>query len=254
MSWIGFYTLLSRETYRFIRLFSQTVIPPLVTTLLFILVFGYSLGGYIRTINGFSYILYIIPGLVQLGVISNAYANTSTSLFVAKMERSIENLLVAPLHYLQIVLAFVLGGILRGLAVGCAILITSFLFIPELSLQHPVILFLALVLTSGFFSSLGMITALVSESWDHVSLFSTFLITPLTYLGGTFYSINMLPHFWQQATKLNPVFYCIDLTRFGILGVSDMSPWLSLSVLLFLNTIGIGFCTFLFKKGYRLIN
>lgn len=252
MNWTGFYTLLSREVYRFIRLCFQTVLPPLVTTVLFILIFGYSLGGSIREVNGITYILYIIPGLIQLGVVNNAYANTSTSLFVAKMERSIENLLVAPLHYFQIILAFTLGGIMRGLVVGGMILLVSAVLIG-IPVPHPFLLFLSWVLTSSLFAGLGIISAMISESWDHISLISTFLITPFTYLGGTFYSIKNLPHTWQVLSYFNPVYYCIDSTRYALLGQADFLPHIPYLVMLGLNAIVMSICIMLFKSGYRLV-
>lgn len=253
MNWIGFYTLLSREVNRFVRLFIQTVVPPLVTTVLFILIFGYSLGASIREIHGFPYIVYIIPGLIQLGVITNAYANTSTSLFVAKMERSIENLLVAPLHYFQIVLAFTLGGVMRGLTVGVAILVISASFV-DLPLPNLGWLLLSWTLTSSFFAALGIISALISESWDHVALIANFLITPFTYLGGTFYSIKMLPDFWQKISHFNPVYYCIDSTRHAMLGRADFPIAVPLAVLVGLNIVVMTICTLMIKRGYKLVH
>ncbi len=252
MNFIGFTTLIERECYRFIRLFNQTVLPPFITTVMFILIFGYSLGSHIREIDGFTYIIYIIPGLVQLGVITNAYANSSTSLYMARLERSIENMLVAPLHYFQIVTAYMLGALLRGMVVGLTIIIGSSFFI-DLPIKHPGLVLLSLFLTSIFFGGLGIISALWAESWEKMATFTNFIITPFVYLGGTFYSVKLLPPFWHQVSLFNPIFYCIDLTRFGFLGASDAPLWFSLLSLTLAAAIVYGFCIYLFWKGYKLV-
>jgi ABC-2 type transport system permease protein len=173
---IGFYTLLRRETYRFFRLFRQTIVPPLMTTLLYILIFGYSLGGHIKQVKGFDFIVFILPGLAQLGIITNAYANSSTSLFMARLERSIENVLIAPLSYLHIVLAFILGSVFRGLTVGYATLLIARFFM-EFPMPHPFLLLASWSLSCVFFGALGVASALIAESWDHISLFTNFVIT-----------------------------------------------------------------------------
>lgn len=253
MNSTGFLTLIQREAYRFIRLFRQTVAPPLVTTVMFILIFGYSLGTRIKQIEGFSYIIYIIPGLIQMGVIMNAYANSSTSLFMARMERSIQNVLISPLNNFQIVTAYMIGGLLRGLVVGLTIMICSSFFV-SFPFHNWGIIVASLFFTSIFFSGLGIIAALWAEHWDKIATFNNFVITPFVYLGGVFYSIKMLPPFWHKISLFNPIFYCVDLTRYGFLGISDSPPWLSLAVVFTMAMFVYAFCVYLFWRGYKLVN
>lgn len=252
MTGIPFRTLVARECYRFLRLSRQTIFPPLLTTILFILIFGYSLGTRIREIEGFPYILYILPGLAAMGTITNAYANTSTSLFMARMDASIENMIASPLSHLQLVASFVLGGLIRGLLVGILPLVIS---IPMVGLQvqnWPMVL-ITLGLISVFFSSLGIVSALWSEGWDNIATFTNFVITPFVYLGGVFYSVDMLPGFWKQVSLANPIFYLVDALRRSVLGVSDM-PWaISLSILGALAFGTFFFCVYLFWIGYKLV-
>jgi ABC-2 type transport system permease protein len=234
------------------RLFRQTIVPPVVNTLMFILIFGHALGSSIRQIDGFDYIVYILPGLAQLGIINNAYANTSTSVFMARLERSIENVLTAPLRYLEIVLALMIGGILRGLVVGAATLLVSVFFV-DIPIPHPIYLLISWTLTSALFSALGFICALMAENWDQIALFTNFFITPAVYLGGTFYSINSLSPFWQSVMRLNPIYYCIDATRYALLGRADDAIGFTLGMTLFLTLICVAIATILIKRGYKLI-
>lgn len=252
MNWTGFFALIDRETTRFMRLSRQTVAPPLITTIMFILIFGYSLGSRIREIEGVSYIVYILPGLIQMGIITNAYANSSTSLFMARMERSLENLMVSPLNYFQIVTAYLLGGVLRGLVVGFTIMACSAFFIDYPKLNWPLVL-LSFVATSTFFSGLGIISALRAESWDKIATFTNFVITPFVYLGGVFYSIHMLPPFWESVSHFNPIFYCVDVARMAFLGQSDAPVLLSLGIVLFSAAMVYGICLLLFKRGYKIV-
>ncbi|MBU0506069.1 MAG: ABC transporter permease [bacterium] len=253
MTYIPFLSLINREAYRFLRLFSQTVLPPVLLTLLFILVFGYSLGSSIKKIQGFDYIIFILPGLAQMGVIQHAYQNSATSFYLARMERSIENFLVAPLSYLQIISSFIIGSILRGLTVGICILIMSSLFVdfPIASLTW---LFLSWFVTAALFGALGILVSMLAESWDHVALISNFILMPLIYLGGVFYSIKMLPPFWQKISLFNPVFYAIDSTRYALLGKSEFTWYLSFLLILIMALLLLFTCTLLFKRGFKIIN
>ena len=248
----GFLTLIEREFYRFWRLFRQTVVPPVVTTLLFVVIFGYSLGSRIHEISGFSYIVYILPGLIAMGVITNAYANSSTSLFMARLERSIENIMAAPFSYLQLVAALAIGGILRGLVVGIVTLGVA-LLMTDLQIAHWGLCVAALFLLSAIFSCLGIISALVSESWDQISTFTNFFLTPFVYLGGVFYSISMLPPLWHGVSLFNPLFYLIDLVRYASLGISDAPLALTVGVAAGLLLVSFGACVWLFKIGYKLV-
>lgn len=251
MNMTAFYTLIHREVYRFLRLFKQTIIPPVISTLLYILIFGYSLGKNIKQIEGFDYIIYILPGLAQMGVINHAYQNSSTSLFLSKMERSIENFLVAPLHYLEIVSAFVVGSIMRGLAVGICILFVSYFFI-DLPLNNIWLLLVSLVLTGALFGAVGILFALLADSWEHIAAFGNFVLMPLVFLGGTFYSIKLLPSFWQKVSIFNPLFYAVDSTRYAILGKSDVIWYYSFVMMVMMTSVLLFVCVWLFKRGYNL--
>lgn len=252
MNLIGFYTLIEREYYRFARLSKQTVFPPVLTTLLFVLIFGYSLGSRIREIHGFSYIVFILPGLAAMGVLTNSYANTSTSLYMARLDRSIENILASPLSSVQIVTAFVVGGLLRGVIIGTVTLLVAS-FCVSMPWPHAAASLLVILLSSVTFSSLGILSALWAESWDHIATFTNFVITPFVYLGGVFYSISMLPPFWHKVSLANPIFYAVDALRWATLGVGDVPLWISLSVLGLAAFCSFGACVLLFKRGYKLI-
>ncbi|MBI3541098.1 MAG: ABC transporter permease [Deltaproteobacteria bacterium] len=249
---IGFLTLIEREFYRFSRLAAQTIVPPVITTLLFILIFGYSLGGKIESISGFHYIVFILPGLVGMGVITNSYSNTSTSLFMARMDRSIENVIVMPLSSFRIVMAFVIGGVTRGVVVGGVTLLVAKLM-TGLPIHHLSLMIFFLLLISSVFSSLGVISALLAEDWDHLATFSTFVITPFIYLGGTFYSVTMLPGIWKKIAFFNPMFYFIDSFRWSVLGVTDLSPWLSGGVTLSFAFLSLIIAILMFRRGYKLV-
>ncbi len=252
MNSLGFKTLIAREYYRFARLSRQTIAPPIITNLLYIFIFGFSLGSRIREVNGFPYIVFILPGLAAMGIITNAYANTSTSLFMARMDRSIENILASPLSAFQIVTAFVMGGVIRGVIIGWISLLIS-LFAVNMPLHHLLWAFLIVLLISIIFSSLGIISALWSESWDHIATFTNFFMTPFIYLGGVFYSIQMLPPFWHKVSLANPIFYLVDSLRWATLGHGDVSFVISMSVVAGMACLAFGVCLWLFKMGYKLV-
>jgi len=249
---VGFQTLVLRECYRFARLSGQTIAPPIITTLLYIFIFGFSLGSRIKQIGGFDYVLFILPGLASMGVINNAYANSSTSLFMARMDRSVENMITCPLSPFQLVSAFVIGGLMRGLLVG---LMTLLIAIPtvHLPIYHWPHTLLVISLSSILFSSLGILSALWAEGWDQIATFTTFIITPFIYLGGVFYSIHMLPPFWQKVSLCNPIFYLVDALRYAVLGHSDISYWYSLSFLGSTAAASYLLCVYLFRRGYKLV-
>lgn len=237
-----------REVYRFMRLFTQTIVPPIVTTLLYILIFGLSLGNRIGKIHDTPYALFILPGLAQMGIINGAFSNSSFSLFQAKMERSIENLLTSPLNYFEITFGYVFGGLVRGLTIGICIMIVSSFFV-DFPFEHIGYLITSWLLSAFLFSCLGLIAGVYSKTWDKMSNIQTFLLTPLIYLGGAFYSIEMLPPFWQKLSMGNPIFYSVDLTRFGFLGISDLNPLQSLFVLFLLSVACFIFAVTIFRKS-----
>jgi ABC-2 type transport system permease protein len=248
----AFFTLVLRECYRFARLAGQTIAPPVLTTLLYVFIFGYSLGSRIKQIGGFDYVLYILPGLAAMGVVNNAYANTSTSLFMARTDRSLENMITCPLSPLQLVTAFSIGGLMRGLLVGFMTLMVG-IFTVKLEIHHWPHTLLVISLSSILFSNLGILSALWAEGWDQIATFTTFVITPFIYLGGVFYSIHMLPEFWQKVSLFNPIFYLVDATRYAVLGHSDISYWYSLSFLAGTALASYLLCLYLFKRGYKLV-
>lgn len=248
----GFATLIRQEIFRFVRLLRQTIFPPVITTCLFILIFGFSLGDRIREIHGFPYILYIIPGLAAMGAMVNAHTNTSFALYMSRFDQSIDNLLAAPLKPIELVSAFLWGGMVRGLLIGLITLTVSLTL-----LQHPPVhvgwtLFFLTVQTI-FFGGWGIIGALRAHTWDNLATTQNFIITPLVYLGGVFYSIDLLPPFWRKVSTFNPLLYMVDGTRYGILGVHDLPLWQSV---LFSTALALGMfalCVILFQKGYRLV-
>lgn len=248
----GFLTLVERELFRFLRLSGQTVAPPVILTILFIVIFGYSLGERIREISGFPYIVYILPGLACMGVVNNSFANCTTSLFVSKMDRSIENILVSPISSFQIVSAYIIGGIVRGILVG-AITLTIATLLIKLPIASYAWTFVFMALISTVFASLGVITALWARDWDSLSTITNFIIIPSVYLGGVFYSIHMLPKTWQIVSSLNPLFYMIDGFRWAVLGKADFPLILTASVTLVFALGIFSIAVYLFKRGYKLI-
>jgi ABC-2 type transport system permease protein len=233
---IALYTILNKEIVRFLRIWSQTLLPPVITMTLYFIIFGKLIGSQLNTISGFTYMQYIVPGLVMMSVMTSAYANTSSSFFDAKFSKSIEELLVAPVPNYVILLGFTLGGALRGLMIGVIVLLISLLF-THIHIQHIGIVISMALLSAMLFSLGGLINAIFARKFDDISFIPTFILTPLTYLGGIFYSIKQLPPFWQHISMFNPVFDIVDTFRYGILGISDIniSVGFSLVCLLFIT-------------------
>lgn len=248
---VGFLTLLRREVYRFIVLPNQTIIPPILNAALYITIFGYALGSRIREIDGVSYILYIFPGLVMMNAINGAYMNTTSSLYIARNERFIQDLLVSPISYMEMVTAYTLGGALRGFLVGGATLLLGFaVFGVHLHDLGATLFFLAI--SALVCAAFGNIVGLWAERWDHVAICLNYVITPLVFLGGVFYSVRMLPGIFMNANLVNPIFYIVNGFRYGILGVADVSPYASgaVATAIFLALFWID--VVLFRRGYRL--
>lgn len=248
---ISLITLTLRDIKRFLRIWTQSLIPPMLTSILFILIFGYSLGSRISEVEGVPYLNFILPGLLMMGVIMSAYMASSFSLFIQKFQRSIEELLVAPIAYWQIIAGTTIAAMLRSFMVGLGILAVS-LFLTTITVHNIWILLLFIILISMLFSFAGIATALWAKNFDQMSIFSTFMITPLTYLGGVFYSIKMLPPVWQVVAKFNPILYMIDGFRYGFIGVSDIPIIYSLVVVLSLTLFFFVLCVWMFKTGYKL--
>lgn len=245
---IALQTILLKETLRFLRIWIQTLIPPAVTVLLYFIIFGKLIGAQLGAVDGLSYTQYIAPGLIMMAVITNAYSNVVSSFFSAKFQRHIEEMLVSPLPNTIIVLGFVGGGVARGLAVGIVVTAISLLF-TDLHWQHPLLTLVVMALTSLLFALAGLINGIFAKSFDDISLIPTFVLTPLTYFGGIFYSIQMLPPFWQDASLLNPILYMINAFRFSILGVSDIDIRLAFAIILSLIAILFGYSLWLLERG-----
>ncbi len=248
---IGLRTLLAKEVRRFMRVPGQTLLSPLVTTTLYFVVFGYSLGHQLREVEGVPYARFIVPGLVTLGVVTNAYLNSASSLFVMKLQGTILDLLVSPLSYGEVLAGFLGAAVIRGLLVGGVMWMVAGLF-GGFGLAHPLLALFLLALVAISFAALGVVTAIWAVTFEQVNFFPTFFITPLTFLGGVFYSIGMLPPGLRRLTAWNPIFYMVDGVRFAMLGVSDASPWAGAALLAVLATASVGAAYALLRSGYRL--
>lgn len=218
---IALQSIVRKEITRFMRIWVQTLVPPVITMSLYFMIFGQLIGSRIGTMGGFDYMEFIVPGLIMMAVITNSYANVASSFFSAKFQRNIEELLVAPVPNYIIVLGYMFGGMARGILVG-AIVTSVALFFVDLQVQHPLLTVLTVVMTSATFALAGLINAVFAKSFDDISIIPTFVLTPLTYLGGVFYSIELLSPLWQKVSLANPIVYMINAFRHGFLGVSDI--------------------------------
>lgn len=221
LNWVAFKTLVTKEFIRVIRIWIQTIVPPAITMTLYFIIFGNLIGRRIGDMGGYDYMQYIAPGLIMMAVITNSYGNVVSSFFGAKFARHIEEMLVSPMSNATIILGHVAGGVIRGLLVGGMVTVVALGF-TRLDVQHPLITFSIVILSSIVFSLAGFINAVFARKFDDVAIIPTFVLTPLTYLGGVFYSISLLPDFWQKASLLNPILYMVNAFRYGILGTSDI--------------------------------
>jgi len=233
---------------RFIRIWIQTVIPPAITTALYFVIFGELIGSQISDINGYSYMDYIVPGLILMAVITNAYGNVVSSFYSAKFQKSIEELLVSPVPNYLIISGYVSGGVARGLVVGFVVTLVA-MFFSDFHVHNIFVALAVFVLTAVLFSLAGFINAVYAKSFDDITIIPTFVLTPLTYLGGIFYSIEMLPEFWQKVSLLNPILYMINSFRYGLLGITD-TDLISAFAIIILFIIGLFcFAIFLLNRG-----
>lgn len=221
--WISFHTIVRKDVMRILKIWPQTFLPSVVTSVLYFLVFGTVLGEQIGSVDGFSYLQFVVPGLVMLAVVTNSFSDVATVFFVSKFfSRNIDEILVSPTPPSIIIAGFVGGGIVRGVSVGALVLLVSAFFVP-LSFAHPWAVVLFLMLSSLVFSLAGLVNGIYAKSFDGISIIPTFVLTPLVYLGGVFFSISALPGFWREFASINPIFYLINGFRYGILGISDVS-------------------------------
>ncbi|MFA7268239.1 MAG: ABC transporter permease [Sterolibacterium sp.] len=248
---IGFSTLLYKEVLRFWKVGFQTIAAPVITALLYLLIFSHVLEAHVTVYGSVAYTAFLVPGLVMMSVLQNAFANSSSSLIQSKVTGSIIFVLLPPISYRAFYLAYVLAAVLRGIAVGIGVMLATLWFAP-LHLQEPFWIVIFALLGGSILGSLGMIAGIWADKFDQLAAFQNFIILPLTFLSGVFYSIHSLPPFWQQVSHWNPIFYMIDGFRYGFFGVSDVSPWLSLAV------VGICFALLsaltleMLKRGYKL--
>ena len=244
----AFHTIMIREFLRFIRIWLQTVIPPAITVALYFIIFGELIGSQIGDIDGFAYIDYIVPGLILMSVISNSYANCVSSFFSSKFHKSVEEMLVAPLPNYVIVAGYVSGGMLRGIVVGIVVTAVAMMF-TKIQIHSYSITLIVFVLTSVLFALGGLINAIYAKTFDDITVIPTFILTPLTYLGGIFYSIKMLPEFWQNVSLANPILYMINAFRYGLLGISDIDLTMAFVIIILFIAALFAFALHLLNKG-----
>ena len=251
MNWIGFGTLISREVGRFFSVYRQTVVPGLITSALYIAIFGFTLEQRISEIQGVPYTLFILPGLIMMNTLTNATANTSSSMLQMKLLQQLPDLLTAPLSGLEISLAYIIGGAVRGLVNGILVLILGVLLI-KMPVKDPFGTIAFIFLVSWAFSSMGLLLGQLSESWDQLAMMQNFFLTPLSFLGGIFYSIEMLPNWAQTLSFINPIYYMINGIRYTILGVSDSNVLISYVMATLLTIIFTASSIFLMQSGKKI--
>jgi ABC-2 type transport system permease protein len=246
--WQAFRTILTKEVLRFSRIWIQTILPPAITTALYFVIFGKLIGAQIGEMDGFRYIDFIVPGLILMAVIANSYANVVSSFYSSKFQRHVEELLIAPVPNWVILAGYVAGGVTRGLVVGVVVTAVSLLF-TDLQIHSHAITLLVFLLTAVLFATAGFINAVFANSFDDISIVPTFVLTPLTYLGGVFYSIRLLPEFWQDVSLANPVLYMINAFRYGLLGVTDIPLWTAFGIILGFIVALLACALWLLRRG-----
>ena len=241
-------TIVRREVMRILRIWPQTLVPPAITMTLYFLIFGGLIGSRVGQMDGIDYMAFIVPGLVMMSVIQNSYGNISSSFFGAKFGRHIEELMVSPMPNWVILTGYVAGAVLRGLLVGAIVMAIAMLF-TKVRMPHPVITVASVVLGATIFSLAGFVNAVYAKKFDDITIVPTFILTPLTYLGGVFYSVKLLPEWAQVATHLNPIFYMVNAFRYGVLGASDVPVWTSFALMLGFTVVLAAFGLWLLKRG-----
>jgi ABC-2 type transport system permease protein len=248
---IGFQTIVNREIVRVVRIWIQTLVPPVIQMTLYFMIFGALIGSRVGQMGGYSYMTFLAPGLIMMSVINNAYTNVVSSFFGAKFGRHIEELQVSPLPNAYIVLGYVFGGVIRGLAVGILVAIVAMLF-THLHVVHLLVTLSVVILTAIVFALGGFINAVFAKKFDDVTIVPTFILTPLTYLGGVFYSIQLLPPIFQNISRINPILYMVNAFRYGILGVSDIGIGTAYGIILLFIAGLFAFSLWLLDKGVGL--
>ncbi|OTA21933.1 ABC transporter permease [Xenorhabdus beddingii] len=246
--WVALKTIWIKEITRFGRIWVQTLLPPVITMSLYFVIFGNLVGSRIGEMGGVEYMQFIVPGLIMMSVITNSYSNVSSSFFGAKFQRSIEEILVAPVPTHIIIAGFIGGGVARGVFVGILVTLVSLLFVP-LQIHSWGMVVITLLATSILFSLAGLLNAIFAKTFDDISIIPTFVLTPLTYLGGVFYSLTLLPTFWQIVSKLNPIVYMVSGFRYGFLGIADVSLAMTLGMLSIFIVIFYFLAWYLIESG-----
>ncbi len=250
-NWLGLWTHYMKEVRRFWKVGFQTLVAPMVTTLLFLAVFSLALGRAVETVKDVPFEIFLAPGLIVFAIVQNSFANTSSSMLILKIQGSIVDLLMPPMTPAELTFGFVAGGVTRGVIVG--VLVGSVMWLTTgLTVVNPWIVAFHGISASIMLSALGLITAIWADKYDNVASVTNFIITPLSFLSGTFYSIERLPEFWQTVAMFNPFFYLIDGFRFGFIGTSDAPIWTGIAVVTVLNVILVGVCHAMFARGYKL--
>jgi ABC-2 type transport system permease protein len=246
--YIAFGTIVRREITRFTRIWTQTIVPPAVTTTLYFLIFGKLIGPRVGDIHGVSYMQYIVPGLIMMSIITSSYANVVASFYGSKFQKNLDEMLVSPMPDYIIVLGYTVGGVARGLCVGTVVTVVAMFFV-KLSVVHWGVMLSVMLLTSMLFSFAGLVNAIFANSFDDINIVPTFVLTPLTYLGGIFYSIDMLPQFWRSLSFANPILYMVNGFRYGILGITDMSLTVAYAIIIGFTIAMFLLCLYLLKCG-----
>ena len=248
---IALQTLVTREIRRFMRIWVQTLVPPAITVMLYFVIFGNLIGSRIGEMGGFSYIQFVVPGLIMMGVITNSYGNVVSSFFNARFQHHVEELLVAPVPNYIILLGYISGGVARGLSVGLIVTLLA-TFFTTLDVHNVWVTIGVVIMTSALFSLLGFINAVFADNFDDISIIPTFVLTPLIYLGGVFYSVSLLPDFWATISRLNPVLYMVNAFRYGILGISDIHVGFAFAMISLFVVVAWLYCLHLLRVGKKL--
>lgn len=245
---IALYTITRKEVIRILRIWVQTIVPPVITMTLYFVIFGNLIGRRVGEMGGFDYMQFMAPGLIMMSVITNSYGNVVSSFFAAKFQGHLQEMLVAPVKSWVIILGHVGGGIIRGLLVGSVVTLVA-LFFTDLDVKHPLITISMLLLTATVFSLGGMINAIFARKFDDVSIIPSFVLGPLTYLGGVFYTTALLPDFWARVSALNPILYMVNGFRFGMLGVSDINIVTAYTIVIVFVIVAFAVCFYLISRG-----
>jgi len=244
-------TIVVKEIRRFARIWIQTIVPPAVTMGLYFMIFGNLIGSQLDNVSGYAYMDYIVPGLILMSVISSAYSNVVSSFYMSKFSHFVEEMLVSPMPNYLILIGYVTGGVARSIIVGIIVTLVAMFFTP-IKIYSIVVILTVVVLTAILFSLAGFINAVYAKSFDDISIIPTFVLTPLIYLGGIFYSIDMLPDFWQHISLANPILYMINAMRYGMLGISDINIGVAFSIIVGFVVLLFTFCLYLLNKGVGL--